>query len=85
VVTPSFRPEQVRAGITVRRAVGVTGERGWKKRMPSGKPADRACNIAQHESHDTPVMMRTCADVQLVSFCERIWRTFGDGKANDGY
>ena len=24
------------------------------------------------------------ADVQLVSHCERIWRTFKDGKANDG-
>ena len=25
------------------------------------------------------------ADVQLVSHCERIWRTFEDGKANDGH
>ncbi len=27
-----------------------TGVRGWKKRMPPGKPADRACDMAQRES-----------------------------------
>ena len=25
-----------------------------------------------------------CAHVRQVFCCERIWRTFGDGKANDG-
>jgi hypothetical protein len=25
------------------------------------------------------------ADVQLVSYCEIVWRTFKDGKANDSY
>jgi len=42
VETPFLRPVQCRAGITVRRAVGVAGVRGWKKQIPPGKPVDRA-------------------------------------------
>ncbi len=41
VLTLSLRPVQCRAGITVRRAVGVAGKRCWKKQMPSGKLVDR--------------------------------------------
>jgi len=50
VITPWLRPVQRRAGITVRRAVGDAGKRCWKKRMPSGKPVDRACDMAQRET-----------------------------------
>ncbi len=42
VLTLSLRPAQCRAGITVRRVVGVAGKRCWKKQMPLGEPMDRA-------------------------------------------
>jgi len=37
-----LRLKQFQAGITARRAVEGTGQRSWKKRMPPGKPVDRA-------------------------------------------
>lgn len=47
VETPSVRPVQYGAGITVRRAVGVVGLRGRKKLRPSGNPEDRVWKKTQ--------------------------------------
>ncbi len=40
--------------------------------------------MAQRQNREASAPVKERADVQLVSHCERIWRTFEDGKANDG-
>ena len=80
----SYPRLNAQAGETVRHADGVTGERGWKKRMLSEKPKDRAFNMAQRQNRQASAPVNERADVQLVSLCERTGRTFEDEKANDG-
>ena len=50
VETPSLRPVQRRAGITVRRAVEAAVVRSWKKRMPSGNRTDRVCDRTRRKT-----------------------------------
>jgi len=40
--------------------------------------------MAQRQNRKATAPVKERADVQRVSHCERIWRTFEDGKANDG-
>lgn len=84
VVTPSFAPGASPGKQTVRHADGVTGERGWKKRMFSGKPKHMACNMVLRQNRQASAPVNERADVQLVSLCERAGRTFEDERANDG-
>ena len=41
--------------------------------------------MAQRQNRLASATVKERADVQLVSHCERIWRTFEDGKAKDGH
>ena len=75
VLTQSHRLTQSQAGITVRRAVGVAGERIWKKQRPVCNGLDRAVGVAQRKNRRQQPR-RKRADIQKVSHCERTWRTF---------
>ena len=81
---PVLRLEQFQASETARHADGAAGERGWKKQRLSGKPRDRAWNMAQRQNREASAPVKERADVQLVFRCERICGTFEDEKANDG-
>ena len=70
---------------TVRQAYGGAVVRGWKKQMPFCNGMDRACPRVQLKSSDClSITTEKAADVQLVFHCERVWRIFKDGNANDG-
>jgi len=70
---------------TVRQAYEGTVVRGWKKQMPFCNGVDRICNRIQLKCRDSlSITAEKAADVQLVFHCERVWRIFKGGNANDG-
>jgi len=70
---------------TVRQAHEGAVVRGWKKQKPFCNGVDRTCNMVQLKGSEClSGTSEKAADVQLVFHCERVWRIFRGGNANDG-
>ena len=69
---------------TVRQAHEGTVVRSWKKQRPFCNGVDRISTKVQSKCNGClSIIAETTADVQQVFHCERIWRIFSGGNAND--
>ena len=82
VEKPLLRHVAMHGKPTARQAYGGTALRGWKKQTPPCSRVDKVCNMACVKPS---AAVKQRAHVQLVFHCERIWRTFENGRANDGF